>query len=53
MYLAPKAQKATGHNAIPVTLGALYARRTDARIPIDRIVQTSHAFHTCANAMEC
>jgi 2'-5' RNA ligase len=51
LFAWPHAEEASGLNALPAALAARYAEATDGALaPV--IVQTNHAFHTGAKAME-
>jgi hypothetical protein len=51
IFVAPMAEEASGKNALPQALAALYASETGGSVDRD-IVQTNKAFHTGANAMQ-
>ena len=51
IYTPVTAEEATGHNAIPHALAALYADETGAKVATE-VHQVNRAFHTGAGAME-
>lgn len=51
VYLPVHAEEASGKNQIPNMLALHYAAQTGATVD-DDVIQTNHAYHTGANAME-